>query len=126
MFLLHTKLPSFIAQLKNAALRRGKEIPCQVLGLENLTSAKVQSARTGRLENAVEELSQTPGAAQITVQIVPRIPETLHTVIMKVMDGEGKPIRAVLDTVGIIHPAVDCYLEGFDEIEDRRPSIGRH
>ena len=126
MFLLHTKLPSFIQQLKEAALHHGKDIPCRVLGLENLTSAKVQSARTGRLEREVEELSQTPGAAGIEVQILPRVPETLHTVVIKVLDEQGKPIRAVLDTVGILHPGVDCYLEGCPDVDDRRPGIGQH
>ena len=125
MFLLHTKLPSFIQQLKEAAQHHG-EVPCQVLGLENLETAKVQSARTGRLEREVEELSQVPGAARLEVRILPRIPETLHTVVIKVLDADGKPIKAVLDTVGIIHPGVDCYLEGCPEVEDRRPRIGQH
>ncbi len=125
MFLLHTKLPSFIQQLKEAAQHHG-EVPCQVLGLENLETAKVQSARTGRLEREVEELSQVPGAARLEVRILPRIPETLHTVVIKVLDADGKPIKAVLDTVGIIHPGVDCYLEDCPEVEDRRPRIGQH
>ena len=125
MFLLHTKLPSFIQQLKEAAQHHG-EVPCQVLGLENLETAKVQSARTGRLEREVEELSQVPGAARLEVRILPRIPETLHTVVIKVLDADGKPIKAVLDTVGIIHPGVDCYLEDCPEVEDRRPRSGQH
>lgn len=126
MFLLHTKLPSFIQQLKNAALHHGRDIPCQVLGLENLKTAKVQSARTGRLEKEVEELSQLPGAARLEVRILPRVPETLHTVVIRALDQEGKPVKAILDTVGILHPGVDCYLEGCPEVDDRRPPIGKH
>lgn len=126
MFMLHTRLPDFIQRMKNAALHHGKEVPCKVIGLENLTSAKVQSARTGRLEREVEDLSQTPGAASMEVHILPRIPETLHTVVIKVLDEDGKPIKAILDTVGIIHPGVDCCLEGCPEVEDRRPRIGQH
>ena len=34
--------------------------------------------------------------------------------------------KAILDTVGIIHPGVDCCLEGCPEVEDRRPRIGQH
>lgn len=126
MFMMHTKLPSFIQQLKNAALRRGKEVPCEIKGLENLETAKVQSARTGRLEREIEELSQTPGVSRLEVRILPRVPETLHTVVIKVLGEDGKPIKAVLDTVGIIHPGVDCYLEGCPEVDDRRPPVGKH
>ena len=50
----------------------------------------------------------------------------LHTVVIKVLDADGKPIKAVLDTVGIIHPGVDCYLEDCPEVEDRRSRIGQH
>ena len=126
MFMLHTRLPDFIQRMKNAALHHSKEISCKVIGLENLPSAKIQSARTGRLEREVEELSQTPGAASMEVQILPRVPETLHTVVIKVLDENGKPIKAILDTVGILHPGVDCYLEGCPDVDDRRPRIGQH
>ncbi len=126
MYLLHTKLPSFIRQLKEAALRHGREIPCDIRGLENLETAKIQSARTGRLEQEVEDLSQCPGVARIDVRIVPRVPETLHTVVVRALDENGKPIRAILDTVGILHPAVDYYLDGCPDVEDRRPPIGKH
>ena len=126
MFYLHTKLPSFIRQLKNAALRHEKEVPCEILGLENLETAKIQSARTGRLEQEVEDLSQIPGAVKVEVRIVPRVPETLHTVILRALDEEGKPVKAILDTVGILHPAVDYYLDGCPEVDDRRPPIGKH
>lgn len=125
MFLLHTRLPSFIQQLKDAA-QHHRHVPCEVVGLENLSSAKVQSARTGRLEGEVEELSQVEGAVQVEVRILPRIPETLHTVVMTALDEQGRPIRAILDTVGILHPGVDCYLEGCPQVDDRRPPIGKH
>ena len=126
MFLLHTKLPSFIKQLKEAALRHEKEVPVQIFGLENLQTAKVQSARTGRLEREIEELSESADAASIDIHILPRVPETLHTVVIRVLDKEGKPLRAVLDTVGILHPAVDYYLDGCPEVDDRRPPVGKH
>ena len=126
MFLLHTKLPSFIRQLKSAALRHDREVPCDIIGLENLQTAKIQSARTGRLEQEVEDLSLLPEAERIEVRIVPRVPETLHTVIVRALDKDGKPIRAILDTVGILHPAVDYYLEGCPDVEDRRPPVGKH
>ena len=126
MFLLHTKLPSFIQKLKNAALHHGRDLPCQVFGLENLDTAKVQSARTGRLEQEVEELSQVPGVSRLEVRILPRVPETLHTVVIRALDHEGRPIQAVLDTVGLLHPGVDCYLEGCPRVDDRRPPIGKH
>ena len=126
MFLLHTKLPSFIKQLKSAALRHNREVPCDVLGLENLETAKIQSARTGRLEHEVEDLSLLPGAERIEVRIVPRVPETLHTVIVRALDKDGKPIHAIVDTVGILHPGIDYWLGGCPEVEDRRPPVGKH
>ena len=105
MFLLHTKLPSFIQQLKEAAQHHG-EVPCQVLGLENLETAKVQSARTGRLEREVEELSQVPGAARLEVRILPRIPETLHTVVIITAPAERVPswpmLRAMVKLLTVV------------------------
>ena len=126
MYLLHTKLPVFIQKLKYAALRHEKTIPCDVLGLENLTSAKVQSARTGRLEREIDELSQLEGTERIEVQILPRVPETLHTVVLKAYDEKGEAIKVILDTVGILHPGVDCYIGNCKDVDDRRPAIGKH
>ena len=58
MKLLHTKLPEFIKKMQVAAATKGstpKEI--NIMGLENLRSAKMQSLRTGRIEHAVGEIA---------------------------------------------------------------------
>ena len=126
MQLMHTKLPEFLKKLKAAAVKHGKDIPCEIVGLENLKSAKMQSVRTGRLEGEIEGLSQMPGVERIQVDVIPRVPETMHTVVIRAFDAEGKPLHAVMDTIAIIHPTVDVLIHDCPDVDDRRPPLGRH
>lgn len=126
MKLMHTKLPEFLRQLKAASNKHGKEIPCEITGLENLKTAKMQSVRTGRLKGEIESLSQMDGVVRIEATVVPRIPETMHSVIIRAFDADGKPIHAILDTIAIIHPTTDVLLHDCPDIDDRRPPLGRH
>ena len=59
MKLMHTKLPEFIQRLQDAAVRHTPEMKMEIKGMENVHSAKLQSLRTGRIANAVEEIACT-------------------------------------------------------------------
>lgn len=127
MKLMHTKLPEFIRKMKAAAATTGNGFKdCEIVGLENLKSAKMQSLRTGRIEHAVEELAQDDETYKIEVAVMPRVPETMHSAVVRAWDKDGKPVKAILETINIIHPTEDVLLFDFDEISDRRPQIGKH
>jgi GTP1/Obg family GTP-binding protein len=122
MRLMHTSLPEFKGKLKKAA--QDKEFILR--GIENLKTAKMQSLRTGRIEKAVEELIEGLKAEKVEVVVMPRVPETMHTVVIKGYDSSGKPLKAVMEVINILHPTEDVELEGFETIDDRRPTLGRH
>lgn len=126
MRLMHTKLPEFILKLKNAALRSMKPKDISIKGLENLTSAKMQSLRTGRIEHAISELVEREDVESLEVNVIPRVPETMHTVIVKGLDKEGKCSSAILEVINILHPTEEAYLLDCENIDDRRPKIGLH
>lgn len=124
MKLMHTKLPEFIKKMKEAATIGKKEI--NIKGLENLKSAKMQSLRTGRIEHAVEEMSLREGVEKVELIVIPRVPETMHTVIVKGVDKDGKDKSAILEVINILHPTEEAELLYCDDVEDRRPPIGKH
>ncbi len=129
MKLLHTKLPEFIKKMQVAAAEKGsvpKEI--EIKGLENLRSAKMQSLRTGRIEHAVGEVAALDNVEKLELVVIPRIPETMQTVIVKGIGKDGKCEKAVLEIINILHPTEEAYLLDCDpeNIDDRRPAIGNH
>ena len=127
MVLMHTKLPEFIKKMKVAAATKGQvEKECEVVGLENLKSAKMQSLRTGRIEQAVEDLAKKEDIHRIEVAVIPRIPESMHSAVVRGFDKDGNPVSAVLETINILHPTEDILLHNCPDIQDRRPSIGKH
>ena len=127
MILMHTKLPEFIRKMKVAAATKGPvEKECEVVGLENLKSAKMQSLRTGRIEQAVEDLAKKENIHRIEVAVIPRIPESMHSAVVRGFDKDGNPVQAVLETINILHPTEDILLHSCPDIQDRRPSIGKH
>lgn len=126
MFMMHTKLPCFFQKMKEAAGKHDESIQCDVVGLENVKTAKLQSARIGIIESEIDEMTKSKGVKRIEVALVPRIPETNHTVVIRAFDENNKPIKAVLDIMSIFHPTVDVLLEGCDDVEDRRPSLHEH
>ena len=80
MKLLHTKLPEFIRKMEVAAATAGERPKNYHLeGMENLKTGKLQSLKTGRIENAVEELARREDIDEIQLLVRPRVPETLHT-----------------------------------------------
>ena len=129
MKLLHTKLPEFIKKMQVAAATKGstpKEI--NIMGLENLRSAKMQSLRTGRIEHAVGEIAALNNVERLEIIMIPRVPETMQTVIVKGIDKEGVCQKAVLEIINVLHPTEEAYLLDCDpeNVEDRRPAIGNH
>ena len=126
MRLMHTKLPEFIEKMKNAGKRGASEKKVVIKGLENIHSAKMQSLRTGRIEHAVQELALMADVEEIEMQVIPRVPETMHTVLIKGIGKDGKAQRAIIDVINILHATEEAFLFDCAEIEDRRPPIGRH
>ena len=126
MRLMHTKLPEFIRKMKQAVARELGNKHLVIRGLENLQSAKVQSLRTGRIESAVEEVARDERIAAVQVVVIPRVPETMHTVIVKGMDKNGQPCKAVLEVINILHPTEEVELANCPEVDDRRPPLGKH
>lgn len=126
MKFLHTKLPEFIKKMQVAAAKGGK-MPknFKLEGLENLKTAKMQSLRTGRIENAVEEAANIDGVESIELLIRPRIPETEHTAIVRALDKDGKPVKIILETITILHAPDDLETWDCDNVEDRRAPIGK-
>lgn len=126
MRLMHTSLPEFKYKMQGAILKGSPDKKLEIKGLESLKSAKMQSLRTGRIENAVEEIAMDKKSAKVEVVVMPRVPETMHTVIIKGYDKEENPTKAVLEVINIIHPTEEVHLDNFEDIDDRRPGIGRH
>lgn len=129
MKLLHTKLPEFIKKMQVAAATKGKtpkEI--NIMGLENLRSAKMQSLRTGRIEHAVGEIAALDNVESMELIMIPRVPETMQTVIVKGIDKNGVCQKAILEIVNVLHPTEEAYLLDCEpeNVEDRRPAIGNH
>lgn len=99
---------------------------CNVVGLENLKTAKMQSNRTGRIERAVEDIAKHDDVYKVEVSVIPRIPESMHSCIIRGFDKEGKPVHAILESINILHPAEEVLTHDCPDIIDRRPAIGRH
>ncbi|TDT61904.1 hypothetical protein EDD71_10583 [Fonticella tunisiensis] len=126
MKLMHTSLPEFMLKIMQAVIKRSPNKKLEVRGLENLKSAKMQSLRTGRIESAVEEVANDKDIDRVEVIVLPRVPETMHTVIVKGIDKYGNAKKAILEVINIIHPTEEAELENCEEIIDRRPQLGRH
>ena len=109
MKLLHTKLPEFIKKMQVAAAEKGnvpKEI--DIKGLENLRSAKMQSLRTGRIEHAVGEIAAIEDVEKLELIMIPRVPETMQTVIVKGIDKDGKCRKHEYSTLFHCHIITLC------------------
>lgn len=126
MKFMHTKLPEFIEKMKSAVKKGPHEKEITITGLENLRCAKMQSLRTGRIEEAVEELARRDDIESVEVAVVPRIPETMHTVAVIGRDAEGRPQKAILEVINILHPTEEVLFGDCPDVEDRRPPIGKH
>ena len=123
---MHTKLPEFIQKMHEAAQKKHPEKTVEVRGLENLHSAKMQSLRTGRIEEAVTELADRDDIQEVDVVVIPRVPETMQTVIIKGKDKDGKTEKVILEVINILYPTEETEFDGCTNIEDHRPPIGLH
>ncbi len=126
MKLMHTKLPEFIAKMKKAVVKYFPDRGIEIRGLENLQYAKMQSLRTGRIEEAVEEIAAKENISKVEIDVIPRIPETMHTVLIKGVDKNGQTQKIILEVINILHPTEEALFDGCREIEDRRPPVGLH
>lgn len=78
MWMMHTTLPEFYRKMKTAAATQGdRPKECEVVGLENYKTAKMQSLRTGRIEQCVAKIAQMEDVDHIEVAIMDRVPETI-------------------------------------------------
>ncbi len=121
---MHTKLPEFMYSMHEAGAKENR--PVSIRGLENVRSCNMQSLRTGRIEAAVAELAAEESVDAVEVVVMPRVPETMHTVVVKGVDSEGRPTRAILEVINIIHPLEEVELEDCPQVDDRRPPLGKH
>ena len=124
MQLMHTRLPDFYEKLKAAARRLRPETEVDIHGLENVKTGKLASLRVGRIEHYIYQLTEEdPGVAKIEVAILPRLPETAHTVVIKAIQKDGSCKKAVLENIYLSAPPVDCELVGVEEVVDKRSKL---
>ena len=126
MKLMHTKLPEFIRKMQQAVGLAKPEKTIEIRGLENLKSAKLQSLRTGRIEEAVAELAGRDDVEHVELVVIPRVPETMHTVLVKGKTADGETTKIILEVINIIHPTEEVEFDGCKDIDDRRPKLGLH
>lgn len=126
MKLMHTKLPEFIDKMKAATIKHHNDRTITIKGLENLKSVKMQSLRTGRIEEAVEEVANRDDVKDVELIVIPRVPETMHTAIVKGVGADGKTKKIILEVINIIHATEEVEFGGCTDIVDRRPKIGLH
>lgn len=125
MFFMHTKLPDFIRKVEAASTVGDRPKNFKLEGMENLKTAKLQSLKTGRIENAVEELAHREDIDAIEVLVRPRVPETLHNIIIKGINKDGKTEKIILENISILHGPDDLETWDCDDIDDRRAPIGK-
>jgi hypothetical protein len=125
MRLMHTKLPEFYEKVEAAGKKVNPNTEVEVRGLENVRVAKLASLRVGRIENEILELTtEDPEITKVEVVVMPRIPETSHTVVVKGVHNDGTCKKAILENIYISTPGVECELYDVNEVDDRRSSIG--
>ena len=127
MWMMHTTLPEFFRKMKTAAATQGdRPKECEVVGLENYKTAKMQSLRTGRIEQSVAKIAQMENVDHIEVAIMDRAPETMHQAVIRGFDKDGKPVYAILETINILHNTVEVLTHDVPVVEDHRSGVGKH
>ncbi|MCI1930326.1 MAG: hypothetical protein LKJ13_01375 [Clostridia bacterium] len=122
MKLMHTKLPDFCKKVAAAGKKLRPETEVVLRGLESMKSAKLASLRVGRIEEEIIEITQDPNVAKVEVTVLPQIPETIHTVVIKGVQKDGKSKKTILESMFITTPAPECYYHDSEEVDDRRVS----
>lgn len=124
MKLMHTKLPDFFKKAVAAGKKINPDTQVTIEGFENMKSAKLASLRVGRIEDEIVELtSQNPKIKRIEIQMIPRVAETINTVIIKGIEEDGSCPKAIMDTMFLTVPGEEVYLEGVGEVSDRRAPL---
>ena len=111
---MHTKLPEFIKKMYVAVHDVDDTKTMEVHGLESLHSAKMH------------EIAGRDDVKHVEVLVLPRVPETMHTVLIKGKDENGKTTKIIMEVINIIHPTEETEFDGCTDIEDRRPKLGLH
>jgi len=122
MKLMHTKLPDFKQKVIDAGKKRRNDTEVVLRGLENMESAKLASLRVGRIEEEIIEITEDPNVAKVEVTVLPQIPETIHTVVIKSMQKDGTSKKTILESMFITTPAPEFYYHDSEEVDDRRVS----
>lgn len=124
MKLMHTKLPDFLKKAVAAGKKINPDTQVTIEGFESMRSAKLASLRVGRIEDEIVELtSQNPKIKRIEIQMIPRVAETINTVIIKGIEEDGSCPKAIMDTMFLTVPGEEVYLEGVGEVSDRRAPL---
>ena len=124
MKLMHTKLPDFLKKAVAAGKKINPDTQVTIEGFESMKSAKLASLRVGRIEDEIVELtSQNPKIKRIEIQMIPRVAETINTVIIKGIEEDGSCHKAIMDTMFLTVPGEEVYLEGVGEVSDRRAPL---
>lgn len=124
MRLMHTRLPDFYQKVIDAGKKLRPETEVTITGLENMQTAKLASLRVGRVEEEVLELTeQNPRIKKVEVVILPRVPETIHTVIIKGIEEDGSCPKAIMESMFCTMPGEEVALENVGTVEDRRIAI---
>ena len=123
MKLMHTKLPDFLKK----AVAAGKKInqtQVTIEGFESMKSAKLASLRVGRIEDEIVELtSQNPKIKRIEIQMIPRVAETINTVIIKgIKEEDGAALRLSWIPCSL-RCLARCILKASAEVSDRRAPL---
>lgn len=127
MWMMHTTLPEFFSKMKTAAATQGdRPKECEIVGLENMKTAKMQSLRTGRIEQSVMTLAQMEDVDHIEVYVMDRVPETMHQAVIRGFDKDGKPVHAFIETINILRETEECLLHDCPDVVDNRSPIGNH
>ena len=120
MKFMHTKLPDFKKKVIEAGKKLRSETEVELVGLENMESAKLASLRVGRIEEEILEITQDPNVAKVEVTVLPQIPETIHTVVIKGVQKDGTSKKTILESMFITTPSPECYYHDSEVVDDRR------
>ncbi|ONI47159.1 hypothetical protein AN644_01320 [Candidatus Epulonipiscium fishelsonii] len=123
MRLMHTKLPDFIQKLKNAAKRRRSSVEVTVNGLEGVQTAKLASSSTGMSEEDIYNLTADEEIVKVEVNIMPQLPASLHTIIMRGVRADGTCKKVYLQTAYLSQPGPEYFYHDAEEVIDNRVSL---
>ena len=123
MKLMHTRLPDMFTKFIAAAKKNRPETEVTIEGLSDVKTGKVASLRVGRVESDLVDLTSDPEIVKVDIKIIPRAPETAHTVIMKGIRADGTAKKAILENLILTSPPAFCELYDVEEVENRQTAF---